>query len=251
MLVEVVVVGGGGSGGGSGGGMVMEFAYMTYMSRRRHTTTVNSSQLSINRRAVCLLYTISPEHSQLSCRRFVASSVIVRLFARCAKIKKRKGYFPPPLSTSRPHYHHYHHPPPLPLPLQIITTTPPPPMLASASRAIAPSIACPNLRLTALRIPSLPVLARCYAKYTKASMNYANEDRQSRNRDPNSPWISRQAESSRPRNKESGPIYPSRRSKPSSLTDSIIPQLSHAELQTIFSEEVWFALSDISRRSIH
>lgn len=126
MLVEVVVVGGGGSGGGSGGGMVMEFAYMTYMSRRRHTTTVNSSQLSINRRAVCLLYTISPEHSQLSCRRFVASSVIVRLFARCAKIKKRKGYFPPPLSTSRPHYHHYHHPPPLPLPLQIITTTPPP-----------------------------------------------------------------------------------------------------------------------------
>lgn len=125
-------------------------------------------------------------------------------------------------------------------------------MLPSASRAIAPSAVCLNIRLTASRIPSVPAQARrCYAKYTKASTNYASEDRQSRNRDSNSPWISRQTESTRPWNREAGPVYPPRRSKPSSLADSVVPQLSRAELQTIFSEEVWSAPSDISRRLIH
>lgn len=111
-------------------------------------------------------------------------------------------------------------------------------MLNSASRAFASSIPCLNL---ARRIPSVPAQARCYAKYSKASTNYPTEPQHPRSRDPSALWASRRAEGTRPRNRESGPTYPLRKSKPSSLTDTVIPQLSLPELQTIFSEEVWSA----------
>lgn len=59
MLVEVEVGGGWYCGDDVCGGMMKEFVPTTATSRRRHTTTVNSSQRSINCRAICLLHSIS------------------------------------------------------------------------------------------------------------------------------------------------------------------------------------------------